>query len=141
MLTAEDDLPAPPVGNKTAYIPGGARTGAPGKHVIGGKAKFRIIDEKVRVYIAPPLEELDNTALKPYVSMKVRLTPEQKLELYGPLPKGGFDGKHYVKMMREKEEQERERKSWSLFEPAERVERVESAGGEGSAPVVLKEVV
>jgi len=45
-------------GTRQAFLPGGHRTGAPGAHVVGGKAKYRLIDEKVRVFVAPPLEEI-----------------------------------------------------------------------------------
>ncbi|GBE85340.1 hypothetical protein BKA93DRAFT_362602 [Sparassis latifolia] len=41
-------------GTRQATLPGGHRTGAPGKHVIGGKAKYRLIDEQVRFFVAPP---------------------------------------------------------------------------------------
>ncbi|TFY53061.1 hypothetical protein EVJ58_g9660 [Rhodofomes roseus] len=52
----------PKRGNKDFYK--GIRTGAPGKHVIGGKAKYRLIDEKVRVFIAPSIETIQNTQKK-----------------------------------------------------------------------------
>lgn len=49
-------------GTGQAYVPGGGhRTGPPGKHVIGGKAKFRIQDEKVRYYVGPGLQVMENT--------------------------------------------------------------------------------
>jgi len=47
-------------GYRAAYEPGGRRTGAPGKHVIRGKAKYRIIDEQVRYYVAPAIEDIRN---------------------------------------------------------------------------------
>ncbi|KAH8080838.1 hypothetical protein HD553DRAFT_287744 [Filobasidium floriforme] len=64
-------------GSGQAYVPGGGhRTGPPGKHVIGGKAKFRVMDDKVRYYVGPGAEILDSTDLKPYVARSVQ-TPEQ----------------------------------------------------------------
>ncbi|KAF8881830.1 hypothetical protein CPB84DRAFT_1817220 [Gymnopilus junonius] len=58
----------PKRGNKTftrqAFLPGGRRTGAPGKHVIRGKAKYRLLDEKVRVYVAPPVEEIESSPVR-----------------------------------------------------------------------------
>lgn len=49
-------------GSGQAYVPGGGhRTGPPGKHVIGGKAKFRVMDDKVRYYVGPGAEILDST--------------------------------------------------------------------------------
>ena len=49
-------------GNGQSYVPGGGhRTGPPGKHVIGGKAKFRVMDDKVRYFVSPGADVLDST--------------------------------------------------------------------------------
>lgn len=48
-------------GTRQAFLPGGHRTGAPGKHVVRGTAKYRLIDEKVRIFIAPSIQEINNT--------------------------------------------------------------------------------
>lgn len=53
-------------GTGQARLPGGHRTGAPGKHVIGGKAKYRLVDEKVRVYVAPPIEVINASPVRPH---------------------------------------------------------------------------
>ena len=53
-------------GTRQAYLPGGLRTGAPGKHVIGGKAKYRLVDEQVRYFVAPSIEDLNNTPVSVY---------------------------------------------------------------------------
>ncbi|KZT62489.1 hypothetical protein CALCODRAFT_489863 [Calocera cornea HHB12733] len=87
-------------GNRASSLPGGPRTGAPGRHQIRGKAKYTLDDRKVRVFVAPPLEVLNSTPLKPYVSTQVRLTRHQKEELYGRFPAHGFDGQHYLDMYR-----------------------------------------
>lgn len=42
-------------------MPGGPRTGAPGKHVIKGKAKYRLVDEQVRYFVAPAIEDIQNS--------------------------------------------------------------------------------
>lgn len=66
-----------------AFEPGSTRrTGALGKHVIGGKAKFRIVDERVRYYVAPDIETIKNSPLKPYVHKGVRLTRAEMKEVY-----------------------------------------------------------
>jgi large subunit ribosomal protein L41 len=52
---------SPVTGTRQAYLPGGHRTGAPGKHVVRGSAKYRLIDEKVRIFIAPSIEEISTT--------------------------------------------------------------------------------
>lgn len=51
-------------GTRQAFLPGGHRTGAPGKHVIRGKAKYRLDDEKVRVYVAPMLKDIISTPVR-----------------------------------------------------------------------------
>ena len=45
-------------------LPGGPRTGAPGKHVVKGKAKYRLVDEQVRYFVAPPIEEIQNSLVR-----------------------------------------------------------------------------
>ncbi|KAG8997567.1 hypothetical protein FRB94_007591 [Tulasnella sp. JGI-2019a] len=83
-------------GTRAAALPGGHRTGAPGKHVVGGKAKYRLIDEKVRYFVAPSIEDIVNSPLKPYVHVST-VMPD-KAALYGKLPRGGFNGEHYLKI-------------------------------------------
>ena len=58
---AEDDIVSFSIGTRQAYLPGGLRTGAPGKHVVAGKAKYRLVDEQVRYFVAPSIEDLNNT--------------------------------------------------------------------------------
>jgi len=82
-------------GTRQAFLPGGHRTGAPGKHVVRGTAKYRLIDEKVRIFIAPSIQEINNTLLKPYVSVAVKLTKGEKKDVFGKLPQGGLTGSHY----------------------------------------------
>lgn len=106
-----------PPGTRQAYLPGGHRTGAPGKHVVRGKAKYRLLDENVRFFVAPPVEEINSSLvrlachhigvwafhavslvcdqLRPYVDLNVRLTNGQKREIFGKLPKGGMSGELY----------------------------------------------
>jgi hypothetical protein len=55
-------------GTRQAYLPGGRRTGAPGKHVVRGKAKYRLLDEKVRFFVAPPVEEINASPVRPDLS-------------------------------------------------------------------------
>jgi hypothetical protein len=51
-------------GTRQAYLPGGQRTGTPGKHVVRGKAKYRLLDENVRFFVAPPLEEISSSLVR-----------------------------------------------------------------------------
>ncbi|KAI0643300.1 hypothetical protein C8Q79DRAFT_915637 [Trametes meyenii] len=85
-------------GTRQAFVPGGHRTGAPGQHVVRGKAKYRLVDEKVRVYVAPPIEQIQSSSLKPYVSTTVPISRSFTKELYGKLPRGGLTPEHYYKV-------------------------------------------
>ncbi|KAL0955086.1 hypothetical protein HGRIS_004003 [Hohenbuehelia grisea] len=87
-------------GTGQAFLPGGHRTGAPGVHVVRGKAKYRLVDSKVRIFVAPPINELETTALKPYVSSQVRLTKPEERQIYGKLPPQGLTGAHLLKILR-----------------------------------------
>jgi len=84
-------------GTRQAALPG-LRTGAPGRHVIRGTAKYRLLDEKVRYFVAPAIEDIDSSPLKPYVAQGVRLTTAQEREVYGKLPRGGLTPAHYYKI-------------------------------------------
>ncbi|KAK8870063.1 hypothetical protein IAR55_000633 [Kwoniella newhampshirensis] len=65
-------------GNKDYYkgtgqsrVPGGGhRTGPPGVHVVKGKSKYRILDDKVRVFVGPGAKVLEETELRPYVATR-----------------------------------------------------------------------
>ncbi|WVQ75969.1 hypothetical protein IAR50_005605 [Cryptococcus sp. DSM 104548] len=65
-------------GTGQARVPGGGhRTGPPGKHVVRGTAKYRLVDEKVRVFVAPTQEALGSTELKPYVATQDLDNPQK----------------------------------------------------------------
>jgi hypothetical protein len=51
-------------GTRQAFLPGGHRTGTPGKHVVRGKAKYRLLDENVRFFVAPPVEEISGSPVR-----------------------------------------------------------------------------
>ncbi|KAG9220593.1 hypothetical protein CCMSSC00406_0003692 [Pleurotus cornucopiae] len=93
-------------GTRQAFLPGGHRTGAPGVHVVRGKAKYRLVDEKVRVFVAPPLAEIESSPLKPYVSTRVRLTKPETRVVYGKLPPQGVTGAHLLEVSRARAEAE-----------------------------------
>lgn len=96
-------------GTRQAYLPGGLRTGAPGKHVVGGKAKYRLLDEKVRVFVAPPLEQIINCPLKPYVGLGVRLTGSESRAVFGRFPgPRGLTPEHFLKVAQKHAEKETE---------------------------------
>ena len=45
-------------------MPGGHRTGAPGRFVIRGTSKYRLLDEKVRVFVGPSIEEITQSEVR-----------------------------------------------------------------------------
>lgn len=88
-------------GNRQAFLPGGHRTGAPGRHVIRGKAKYRLLDDRVRVYVAPTIEEIETTPLKPYVALNVNLKPSEERAVFGKFPgPRGLTPEHLLKISR-----------------------------------------
>ncbi|KAG7448333.1 uncharacterized protein BT62DRAFT_890834 [Guyanagaster necrorhizus] len=88
-------------GTRQSALPGGPRTGAPGKHVIRGKAKYRLLDEKVRIFIAPPIEAIESSPLKAYVERGVHLTKKEERAAFGKFTtNGGLTPEHFLKVMR-----------------------------------------
>ncbi|KAF9478945.1 hypothetical protein BDN70DRAFT_932960 [Pholiota conissans] len=89
-------------GTRQAFLPGGPRTGAPGRHVIRGRAKYQLLDEKVRVYVAPVIEDIEETELKPYVVIGTRLSEDHKKAVWsninGP---GGITPERFLRVARE----------------------------------------
>ncbi|KII84292.1 hypothetical protein PLICRDRAFT_179547 [Plicaturopsis crispa FD-325 SS-3] len=51
-------------GTRQAALPGGLRTGPPGKHIIGGKGSYRLLDTNVRVFVAPPFEHVRDSLVR-----------------------------------------------------------------------------
>ncbi|KAG8216653.1 hypothetical protein J3R82DRAFT_6850 [Butyriboletus roseoflavus] len=58
------DTSRPPIGTRQATLPGGHRTGAPGRFVIRGTSKYRLLDEKVRVFVGPSMEEITQSEVR-----------------------------------------------------------------------------
>ncbi|KAF9218817.1 hypothetical protein BS17DRAFT_790617 [Gyrodon lividus] len=77
-------------GTRQATLPGGHRTGAPGRFIISGTAKYRLLDEKVRVFVGPGIEEISNSELKPYVHAATHLFSQDRrdAQLLVPLLSG-----------------------------------------------------
>lgn len=75
-------------GTRQAFVPGGGhRTGPPGKHVVNGRAKYRVLDEEVRYFVGPGAEVLEKTSLKPYVAAHTPLAQNApKLPAFAPKP-------------------------------------------------------
>jgi len=84
-------------GTRQAFLPGGLRTGAPGEYFGRSKAQYRIVDEKVRYFVAPPIADIVNSPLKPYVRTGTYFSEEEMEEQpFGKMPKGGLTGEHYL---------------------------------------------
>ncbi|KIM60562.1 hypothetical protein SCLCIDRAFT_92175, partial [Scleroderma citrinum Foug A] len=73
-------------GTRQAALPGGHRTGAPGRFIIRGSGKYRLLDEKVRVFVAPHIDDIKSCELKPYVHAETHVTASQRKELYSLMP-------------------------------------------------------
>ncbi|KAK4687277.1 large subunit ribosomal protein L41, partial [Tremellales sp. Uapishka_1] len=82
-------------GTGQSYVPGGGhRTGPPGKFVVKGKAKYRLLDERVRYFVGPGEEAFSNSnahlapflQLKPYVSSAAKHhdSPIRSLPSFSP---------------------------------------------------------
>ncbi|KAL5490539.1 hypothetical protein ACEPAI_5372 [Sanghuangporus weigelae] len=107
-------------GTRQASLPG-LRTGAPGKYFGRGTNAYRLLDERVRVFVAPPIKELNNSSvclalqykfchpltdfppllrteqLKPYVPWMTYLSEEDMFKQpFGKLPSGGLNGQIYL---------------------------------------------
>ena len=107
-------------GNRQTVLPGSGRTGAPGRHVIRGKAKYEIDDTKIRIFVAPPPHVLETSdvsihesmqyscfdafflfQLKPYVTAKADLS--EKLEKRFMKGRKCLTGKNYLRMLKLKD--------------------------------------
>lgn len=71
------------------------------------------MDEKVRYFVAPPIEDIQSTPvrgnspvrsptahtstqLRAYVSTEVKLSTKEKRSIYGKLPRGGLNGETFL---------------------------------------------
>ncbi|KAI6148491.1 hypothetical protein BKA82DRAFT_992282 [Pisolithus tinctorius] len=73
-------------GTRQAALPGGHRTGAPGRFIVRGSGKYRLLDEKVRVFVAPHVTDINQCELKPYVHTETHVTASQRKDLYSLMP-------------------------------------------------------
>ncbi|OCF31491.1 hypothetical protein I317_01420 [Kwoniella heveanensis CBS 569] len=78
-------------GTGQSRVPGGGhRTGPPGVHVVRGKAKYRVLDEKVRVFIGPGAQTLEQTELRPYVATQ-QLLSNDDTRFFNPFARSSAD--------------------------------------------------
>ncbi|KAJ7634919.1 hypothetical protein FB45DRAFT_1025825 [Roridomyces roridus] len=81
-------------GNRQAALPG-HRTGAPGVHV-RGRPGYRLLESRVRVFVAPPIDDILNSKLKPYVSPRVRLPHNVANGVFRGMPDSGLTPAHLL---------------------------------------------
>ncbi|TDL27621.1 hypothetical protein BD410DRAFT_740825 [Rickenella mellea] len=65
-------------GTRQAQLPGGLRTGAPGKYFGKSRASYKLLDEKVRYFVAPPIQDIAKSPLRPYVANGKHLSREDE---------------------------------------------------------------
>ncbi|KAJ7105486.1 hypothetical protein C8R43DRAFT_1140810 [Mycena crocata] len=97
-------------GNRQAALPGGHRTGAPGVH-INRRPGYQLLENKVRVFVAPPIEDILASPLKPYIAPSVHLSRTQRDGVFREgMPDGGVTPAHFLSVARKHHlDQERER--------------------------------
>ncbi|KAF8216698.1 hypothetical protein K438DRAFT_1953600 [Mycena galopus ATCC 62051] len=115
-------------GNRQASLPG-HRTGAPGVH-INKRPGYQLLENKVRVFVAPPISEILASPLKPYVADGVPVPWKEKNGVFRGMPQNGLTPEHFLKSAR--------KYSAAKAEPA-REETNEPKEGDSEAPVALLE--
>ncbi|KDR80450.1 hypothetical protein GALMADRAFT_62057, partial [Galerina marginata CBS 339.88] len=87
---------------RQAFLPGSRRTGATGQHV-RGKAKYRLVDGKVRVYVAPSGDEINfNPVPTPLLPLSTKLAQDQESAVFSKFRKvGGLTPEHFLRVSRE----------------------------------------
>ncbi|KAJ7696496.1 hypothetical protein B0H17DRAFT_929569 [Mycena rosella] len=103
-------------GNRQAALPGGHRTGAPGVHV-NRRPGYLLLESKVRVFVAPHIDHILASPLKPYVSRNVRIPDTKKHGVFKGMPDSGLTPAHFLGVARK----------WHLEQ-----QRLKSAGGAGA---------
>ncbi|KAJ7781941.1 hypothetical protein DFH07DRAFT_792031 [Mycena maculata] len=81
-------------GNRQSSLPG-HRTGAPGVH-INSRPGYRLLEERVRVFVAPPIDDILNCRLKPYVFPRVRIPHAQTNGVFRGMPDSGLTPAHFL---------------------------------------------
>ncbi|KAJ7117808.1 hypothetical protein C8R44DRAFT_201444 [Mycena epipterygia] len=86
-------------GNRQSALPGGHRTGAPGVH-INRRPGYLLLEDKVRVFVAPPIQDILNCELKPYVAGSVHLGPKTQNGVFRGMPDSGLTPAHFLSTAR-----------------------------------------
>nr|GAT42429.1 predicted protein [Mycena chlorophos] len=83
-------------GNRQSALPG-HRTGAPGVHV-NRRVGYKLLESRVRVFVAPPIQDILESPLKPYVEPRTR--PKQKQGVFSDMPDGGMNPAYFLQTAR-----------------------------------------
>ncbi|KAJ7224101.1 hypothetical protein GGX14DRAFT_424227 [Mycena pura] len=81
-------------GNRQAALPG-HRTGAPGVH-INKRPGYELRESRVRVFVAPPIQEILDSPLKPYVAQRARVPRSRRDGVFHGMPDGGLTPEHFL---------------------------------------------
>ncbi|KAJ7622936.1 hypothetical protein DFH06DRAFT_1009088 [Mycena polygramma] len=85
-------------GNRQSALVG-HRTGAPGVH-IGKRPGYRLLENKVRVFVAPPIDEILASPLKPYVAAGVHVPRSLHNGVFRGMPGPGLTPEHFLQSAR-----------------------------------------
>ncbi|KAF7356445.1 hypothetical protein MVEN_00977600 [Mycena venus] len=85
-------------GNRQAALPG-HRTGAPGVH-INKRPGYKLLESRVRVFVAPPIDDILASPLKPYVAEGTPVPWKTKNGVFAGMPDAGLTPEHFLKSAR-----------------------------------------
>ncbi|KAJ7066468.1 hypothetical protein C8F01DRAFT_981175 [Mycena amicta] len=85
-------------GNRQSALPG-HRTGAPGVHV-NNRPGYKLLDSRVRVFVAPPIQDILDSPLKPYVEARTPPKAKAKQGVFRDMPDGGMNPAYFLKTAR-----------------------------------------
>ncbi|KAJ7180793.1 hypothetical protein C8R46DRAFT_1070628 [Mycena filopes] len=81
-------------GNRQSALPG-HRTGAPGIHV-NKRIGYKLLESKVRVFVAPPIQDILACPLKPYVADGAFAPRKQANGIFHGMPNRGLTPEHFL---------------------------------------------
>ncbi|KAJ7334312.1 hypothetical protein DFH08DRAFT_880807 [Mycena albidolilacea] len=85
-------------GNRQSSLPG-HRTGAPGVHV-NERPGYKLLESRVRVFVAPRIDEILGSSLKPYVPADTPVPWGAKHGVFARMPAEGLTPAHFLKAAR-----------------------------------------
>ncbi|CCA69518.1 hypothetical protein PIIN_11685 [Serendipita indica DSM 11827] len=82
-------------GNRQGSLPGGPITGPPGRYTRRGK--YILDDRKVRVFVCPPPQVLNESKLRAFVTREAVLSEQQERKDLGAWK--ALKGKNYLRLL------------------------------------------